>query len=62
MSAFGTERTSKCLQAMSAFGGKADMANLRVHPGTRPVRDHSGQALAYVYFEDALYGVYRAGA
>jgi hypothetical protein len=37
---------------MSAFGGKADMAKLRVHPGTRPVRDHSGQALAYVYFED----------
>jgi hypothetical protein len=26
MSAFGTKRTSECRPAMSAFGGKADMA------------------------------------
>ena len=52
---------------MSAFGGKADIANLWVHalatasrrpgsveeqPACFVMRDHSGQALAYVYFED----------
>jgi hypothetical protein len=35
---------------MSAFGGKADIeAKLLTH---YVVRDHNGQALAYVYFDD----------
>jgi hypothetical protein len=30
MSASGTKRTSQCAQLMSAFGCKADMADIRV--------------------------------
>jgi len=33
MSAFGTKRTFVCAAVMSAFGGKADIANFKIYGG-----------------------------